>query len=91
MLGWTIVDWQNAYREGASPATLLPGLLDGMNQDDAAWITLIDQPYLAKQLQALEAKRASDPDLRTLPLYGVPFAAKAVSYTHLTLPTILLV
>ena len=62
MLGWTIVDWQNAYREGASPATLLPGLLDGMNQDDAAWITLIDQPYLA-----------------------------TVSYTHLTLPTILLV
>ena len=76
MLGWTIVDWQNAYRDGTSPATLLPGLLDGMNQDDAAWITLIDQSYLAKQLQALEAKRASDPDLRTLPLYGVPFAAK---------------
>lgn len=76
MLGWTIVDWQNAYRDGASPTALLPGLLDSMNQDDAAWITLIDQTYLAAQLQALEAKRASDPDLLTLPLYGVPFAAK---------------
>jgi allophanate hydrolase len=76
MLGWTIVDWQNAYRDGATPASLLPGLLDSMATDDAAWITLIDQPYLATQLAALEARRVSDPDLSKLPLYGVPFAAK---------------
>ncbi len=76
MLGWTIVDWQTAYRDGATPAALLATLLDGLASDDAAWITLIDQPYLAAQLQALEARRLANPDLATLPLYGVPFAAK---------------
>ncbi|MNR80587.1 Allophanate hydrolase [compost metagenome] len=76
MLGWTISDWQSAYRDGATPASLLPTLLASLDQADAAWITLIDQPYLAAQLEALAAKRAAQPDLTNLPLYGVPFAAK---------------
>lgn len=76
MLGWTIVDWQTAYRAGATPASLLATLLASLAKDDAAWITLIDQPYLTAQLEALEARRRANPDLTTLPLYGVPFAAK---------------
>ncbi|MES2024685.1 MAG: allophanate hydrolase [Pseudomonadota bacterium] len=76
MLGWTISDWQAAYQNGGTPSTLLPLMLDSMKKDDVAWITLIDQPYLSAQLEALEAKRLSLPDLSSLPLYGVPFAAK---------------
>lgn len=76
MLGWTISDWQAAYQNGGTPSTLLPLMLDSMKKDDVAWITLINQPYLAAQLEALEAKRLSLPDLSSLPLYGVPFAAK---------------
>ncbi|WP_076593322.1 allophanate hydrolase [Herminiimonas arsenitoxidans] len=76
MLGWTISDWQTAYNNGDTPATLLPRLLDSLQKDDVAWISLINQPYLDAQLQALEARRKSLPDLSSLPLYGVPFAAK---------------
>ena len=43
MLGWTIKDWQNAYREGATPRLLLGELLTGLDSNDAAWISILDQ------------------------------------------------
>ncbi|WP_293775772.1 allophanate hydrolase [uncultured Oxalicibacterium sp.] len=77
MLGWTIKEWQQAYRSGQSPATLLRKLLATLPANDVAWITIMDEAGLEAQLAHL-AKRLIevDGDLAQLPLYGVPYAAK---------------
>lgn len=76
-LGWTIKDWQNAYREGASPAALLGELLSGLDTEDAAWISLLDGDGLSRALAHLDQTlEAAGGDKSALPLYGVPFAAK---------------
>ncbi len=77
MLGWTITEWQNAYRTGAQPAELLAALLTSLPSPDPAWISIIDQAALNARLTQLAAQlKAADGDLNRLPLYGVPFAAK---------------
>ncbi|WP_273207800.1 allophanate hydrolase [Marinobacter subterrani] len=76
-LGWTIKDWQNAYREGATPAALLGELLTGLDSKDVAWISLLDGDGLANALAELEQTlEAAGGDKSALPLYGIPFAAK---------------
>ncbi|WP_341582519.1 allophanate hydrolase [Marinobacter metalliresistant] len=76
-LGWTIKDWQNAYSEGATPASLLGELLTGLDTTDVAWISLLDGNGLATALTELEQTlEAAGGDRNALPLYGVPFAAK---------------
>ncbi|KMQ76045.1 allophanate hydrolase [Marinobacter subterrani] len=76
-LGWTIKDWQSAYREGATPAALLGELLTGLDSKDVAWISLLDGDGLANALAELEQTlEAAGGDKAALPLYGVPFAAK---------------
>ncbi|MCD1629811.1 allophanate hydrolase [Marinobacter shengliensis] len=76
-LGWTIADWQQAYREGAEPEALISKLLDYLKGDDSAWISRLNgngfhqaMAELADQLEAV------DGDLEQLPLYGIPFAVK---------------
>ncbi|MDO9420981.1 MAG: allophanate hydrolase [Herminiimonas sp.] len=77
MLGWTITEWQNAYRTGAKPAELLAALLTSLPSPDPAWISIIDQAALSARLAQLDAQlKAAGGDLTLLPLYGVPFAAK---------------
>ncbi|MCC5867264.1 MAG: allophanate hydrolase [Gammaproteobacteria bacterium] len=77
MIGWTLADWQAAYRSGADPADLLPRLLDALPGDDPAWISLCDQGMLAENLRALAGLLASAGGQRSaLLLYGVPFAVK---------------
>ena len=77
MLGWTITEWQNAYRNGAKPAELLAALLTSLPSPDPAWISIIDQAALSARLTELDAQlKAVAGDLTHLPLYGVPFAAK---------------
>jgi len=76
-LGWTIKDWQNAYKEGASPAALLGELLTDLDSTDVAWISLLDGNGLAMALAELEQTlEAVGGDKAALPLYGIPFAAK---------------
>ena len=76
-LGWTIKDWQSAYREGATPAALLGVLLTGLDSTDVAWISLLDGDGLANALAELEQTlESAGGDKAALPLYGVPFAAK---------------
>ncbi len=76
-LGWTINDWQTAYREGASPELLLQELLAGLDTRDVAWISLLDNVGLTRALAELEqVLEAAGGDKSALPLYGVPFAAK---------------
>lgn len=77
MLGWTITEWQNAYRTGAKPADLLVALFTSLPSPDPAWISIIDQTALSARLIQLDAQlKAVNSDLTRLPLYGVPFAVK---------------
>jgi len=78
----TLPEWQQAYRDGASPAALLGALRGRLaaRQRDAAVIRLISDAELQARLAALDAAAAKHPDraalLAALPLFGVPFAVK---------------
>jgi allophanate hydrolase len=76
MMGWTIEDWQAAYRNGAKPSAEVGELLNSIDKRDPAWISVIDQDMLDKQLEALEVKLRLVSEISSLPLYGVPFAVK---------------
>lgn len=76
MTGWTIHDWLNAYRNGATPAELLPALRASLRTDDVAWISIVSKAELAQQLAHLATLHQNNPDLTALPLFGVPFAVK---------------
>ncbi|WP_449284573.1 allophanate hydrolase [Marinobacter sp. PE14] len=76
-LGWTIKDWQDAYKDGATPESLLGELLTRLDTKDVAWISLLDQKGLGKALAELEQNlQNAGGDINKLPLYGIPFAAK---------------
>lgn len=76
--GWTLADWQAAYRlHGAQPAALLGKLIADLDPGDPAWICLADAVQLGDQLAALADRLTQvHGDLTQLPLYGVPFAIK---------------
>ncbi|PTU74046.1 allophanate hydrolase [Pseudomonas mangrovi] len=75
--GWTLHDWQQAYRTAAFTPEILFELLAGLSIEDPAWISLASAEQLREQLDALEQRRAAvEGDLARLPLYGVPFAIK---------------
>ncbi len=77
MLGWTIRDWQQAYKEGATPESLLGELLTGLDTTDVAWISLLDQKGLDEALAGLKQKlQDAGGEIDKLLLYGIPFAAK---------------
>ena len=77
MQTWTISQWLRAYRDGATPAQLLGELMASLVPGDAAWISVATPAVLQAQLAQLDARLdAVGGDLRKLPLYGVPFAAK---------------
>ncbi|WP_430420284.1 allophanate hydrolase [Methylibium petroleiphilum] len=79
---FTLEEWQQAYREGATPGALLHERLRQLASigDDPAWILLASEAQLDDQLAALAARAAGCADeasrARALPLYGVPFAVK---------------
>ena len=78
----TLADWRRAYRDGASPLSLLLALDERLQRDSPpeAWITRTDAAGLAAQIGALDARLAHYPDraaaLAAMPLFGVPFAVK---------------
>ena len=75
--GWTLSEWQQAYRRENLQPSVLAELLAQMASDDPAWIALATQAQLQAQLDALaERLTAVEGDLSKLPLYGVPFAIK---------------
>jgi len=76
-LGWTIKDWQNAYREGAEPEALIGSLLDYLDTKDPAWISwLNNDSFVLSMAELADRLETVDGDVSQLPLYGVPFAAK---------------
>ncbi|MGP9833116.1 allophanate hydrolase [Marinobacter sp. NSM] len=76
-LGWTITDWQQAYREGAEPEALISKLLDYLKSNDNAWISRLSGEGFHQAMAELADKlEGVDGDLEKLPLYGIPFAVK---------------
>lgn len=76
-VGWTLSEWQHAYREGTIEPALLFELIQQFQEQDPAWIALVSAEQLARRLDQLAAQlHALDGDLSQLPLYGVPFAIK---------------
>jgi allophanate hydrolase len=79
---FTLEEWQQAYREGATPGALLHERLRQLAStgDDPAWILRASEAQLDAQLDALNARAAGCADAaaraQALPLYGVPFAVK---------------
>jgi allophanate hydrolase len=75
--GWTVGEWQAAYRQGDLRPDALVSLLAQLAADDPAWISLASPEQLAEQLAQLdECLQAAQGNLSRLPLYGVPFAIK---------------
>ncbi|PTQ88961.1 allophanate hydrolase [Agitococcus lubricus] len=76
--GWTLGEWQQAYRQGAKPTTLLMTLLETLEiMDDKAWISLVSKEALTQALISLEHRLTQAAgDFKQLPLFGIPFAVK---------------
>lgn len=78
----TLADWQQAYRDGASPAQCLGALRERLaaRPADAAVIHLVGAAELQARLAALQDLEAAHAGraalLRAHPLWGVPFAVK---------------
>ena len=77
VFGWTLGEWQSAYRNGAITADIVLDLIDAYPADDNAWIARAGSSQLQAQLDELgERLAAVGGDMAQLPLYGVPFAIK---------------
>lgn len=77
VFGWTLGEWQSAYRSGAITPEILLDLVDAYPADDHAWIARAGSSQLQAQLDELgERLAAVGGDMVQLPLYGVPFAIK---------------
>ncbi|BCR25874.1 allophanate hydrolase [Aquipseudomonas alcaligenes] len=75
--GWTLNDWQQAYRNQYLQPAVLAELLAELSDSDPAWISLASAQQLQAQLDELAERLAGVAgDLAKLPLYGVPFAIK---------------
>ncbi|WP_252274235.1 allophanate hydrolase [Pseudomonas subflava] len=75
--GWTLSEWQQAYRTEQLQPSVLAELLAELDGDDPAWIGLATPAQLQAQLDTLAERLAeASGDLSKLPLYGVPFAIK---------------
>ncbi|WP_373388930.1 allophanate hydrolase [Pseudomonas alcaligenes] len=74
--GWTLTDWQQAYRNQHLQPVVLAELLAELSDSDPAWISLASAQQLQAQLEQLAERLAAAGDLAKLPLYGVPFAIK---------------
>jgi len=76
-IAFTLADWQQAFRDGQSPAELLHHLRLELSTADNAWIALASEAQLNAQLDGLSSLlESANGELSTLPLYGVPFAIK---------------
>lgn len=78
----TLTDWQQAYRDGASPGELLGALRARLaaRGHDAAVIRLVGEDELQQRLAILAQAASAHADrtalLAAMPLFGVPFAVK---------------
>ncbi|NJJ60232.1 allophanate hydrolase [Pseudomonas sp. B14(2022)] len=77
VFGWTLGEWQAAYRSGAITPDILLTVATQYPAEDTAWIAHAQPQALAGQLAQLSERLAAlGGDMTKLPLYGVPFAIK---------------
>ena len=75
--GWTLTEWQTAYRDGMAVESALRHVQTRCAGADVAWISLATGAQLDAQISALHAMvAAAGGDRSRFPLYGIPFAAK---------------
>ena len=75
--GWTLAEWQTAYRSGTITPDILLTLAAEYPADDNAWIARATPAQLTAQLVQLSERLAAvGGDIARLALYGVPFAIK---------------
>lgn len=68
--GWTLSDWQKAYRDDAlDPTAALHALREQLAPEDPTWIYILTEAEVQAQIQALISPQEQ-------PLYGVPFVIK---------------
>lgn len=71
--GWTIAEWQNAYRtQQISLRETLHSLRKSLSTEDCTWIYILSVDELDTQLSTLE----STVNAVELPLYGIPYVLK---------------
>lgn len=76
-MGWTIGEWQEAYRSGSLAPSGLLEWVERLEAADVAWISVATPEQVSAQLSQLERRlAAAEGQLERLPLYGVPFAVK---------------
>lgn len=81
-LGWTLQDWQQAYRKNLFTLDQLRQLVVSFSQEnsaqkDPAWIAIATDAQLTAQIEDLKTLgKASSDVFADFPLYGVPFAVK---------------
>ncbi|PJG43957.1 allophanate hydrolase [Acinetobacter tandoii] len=76
-LGWTIAEWQNAYKTQQIQLSDLISWVQGFEQQDTAWIAIATVEHLKEQIAELQQRTAESKVLfEQFPLYGLPFAVK---------------
>jgi allophanate hydrolase len=76
-LGWTLIEWQQAYQTGLIQLEDIQHLFGALSDEDSAWISLCSPEVLNEQLDALRNNPLPISErLAQRPLYGIPFAVK---------------
>ena len=75
--GWSIAEWQNAYKTQQIQLTDLINWVQAFDTEDTAYISLATPQILQQQIEELEKHSAISTVLfEQFPLYGIPFAIK---------------
>lgn len=75
--GWTLIDWQHAYRAEEIQLNDLSTWIEQLDPNDPAWISIASTDDINQQIQELtqRSQQFSSPS-QHFPLYGIPFAVK---------------
>ena len=76
-IGWTLIDWQRAYRAEEIQLNDLITWIEQLDPNDPAWISIASAEQINTQIQELiqRSQQYSSPT-QHFPLYGIPFAVK---------------
>lgn len=76
--GWTIQDWQHAYKTKEIKIEDLIQIIQQLNLEDTAWISIASDEQIQAQIQDIKNSDIDDSEniYTHFPLYGIPFAVK---------------
>lgn len=76
-LGWTIAEWQTAYKTQKIQLSDLITWVQAFDAEDTAWISIATPAILQQQIEELQKSSTESTALfEQFPLYGIPFAVK---------------